>query len=256
MTLIYYIIGLLGEVLLTAVYFIFRFLTILRNLFLKAPIGLTRVRNESGKGPILLIHGLNMDEVIMYWLRWRLLKDNWGPIYILNMGPLGWTVERQGELLREVMASLYEKHGRINIIAHSMGGLVARHFIQNLGGASQVYSLISLATPHIGTPLGYLSHSRPGRQLVPHGDLYRVLDPQSGLPATIRYRFFYSNLDLLVPTSWGAAKNQKNFAEYMEYIPFLGHATITASKRVYQRMLPYLVEAKDQHSLTAHQKTG
>ncbi|MEE8311618.1 MAG: hypothetical protein V3R77_05130 [Candidatus Binatia bacterium] len=43
--------------------------------------------------------------------------------------------------------------GRVNIIAHSMGGLDARYAIANLGIGHRVASLVTVGTPHRGTPL-------------------------------------------------------------------------------------------------------
>jgi len=40
---------------------------------------------------------------------------------------------------------------RVDIVAHSQGGLVGRYFIKNLDGEQQVDSLVSLAAPHYGT---------------------------------------------------------------------------------------------------------
>jgi triacylglycerol esterase/lipase EstA (alpha/beta hydrolase family) len=40
---------------------------------------------------------------------------------------------------------------RVDIVAHSQGGLIGRYFIKNLGGADAVDSLVSLAAPHYGT---------------------------------------------------------------------------------------------------------
>jgi triacylglycerol lipase len=46
--------------------------------------------------------------------------------------------------------------GRVNVIAHSMGGLDARYAIARLGLASNVASLITIGAPHQGTPLADL----------------------------------------------------------------------------------------------------
>lgn len=42
---------------------------------------------------------------------------------------------------------------RVNIIAHSMGGIDARYAIARLGLSERVASLVTIATPHRGTPL-------------------------------------------------------------------------------------------------------
>jgi pimeloyl-ACP methyl ester carboxylesterase len=39
----------------------------------------------------------------------------------------------------------------VDVVAHSFGGLVARYFIQNLGGANRVRHLITMGTPHRGS---------------------------------------------------------------------------------------------------------
>lgn len=42
-------------------------------------------------------------------------------------------------------------HGRVTIIAHSMGGLIARYYLDQLGGAEDVGRFIVMGTPHKGT---------------------------------------------------------------------------------------------------------
>lgn len=39
----------------------------------------------------------------------------------------------------------------VDIVAHSFGGLVARYYIQNLGGENRVRQLITMGTPHRGS---------------------------------------------------------------------------------------------------------
>jgi triacylglycerol lipase len=45
---------------------------------------------------------------------------------------------------------------KVNIVAHSMGGLDARYAIAHLGIADRVASLTTIGTPHLGTPLADL----------------------------------------------------------------------------------------------------
>jgi len=48
---------------------------------------------------------------------------------------------------------------RVNIIAHSMGGLDARYAIRHLGLAGRVASLVTIGTPHRGTPIADLGNN-------------------------------------------------------------------------------------------------
>ena len=47
---------------------------------------------------------------------------------------------------------------KVDLVAHSMGGLVSRDYIKNLGGAANVDSLIMLGTPNYGTGLANLGN--------------------------------------------------------------------------------------------------
>lgn len=49
------------------------------------------------------------------------------------------------------------KWPKVDIVAHSMGGLVAREYIEVLGGGENVDQLITLGTPHNGAPQSYLT---------------------------------------------------------------------------------------------------
>ncbi|MBA3453120.1 MAG: alpha/beta fold hydrolase [Deltaproteobacteria bacterium] len=52
-------------------------------------------------------------------------------------------------------------HDRIDLIAHSLGGLDARFALAHLGLARRVRSLITVGTPHRGTPIADLLHKGP-----------------------------------------------------------------------------------------------
>lgn len=46
---------------------------------------------------------------------------------------------------------------RVDLIGHSQGGLVARHYVKYLGGSGEVDALISLGAPHHGTAIANLA---------------------------------------------------------------------------------------------------
>jgi triacylglycerol lipase len=52
-------------------------------------------------------------------------------------------------------------HDKVDIIAHSLGGLDARYALAKLGLASKVRSLVTIGTPHHGTPLANWGSSGP-----------------------------------------------------------------------------------------------
>ena len=77
--------------------------------------------------------------------------------------------------LRDKVNSVLAATGKtkVDIISHSMGGLVARYYMKYLGGASKVKQLVNVATPHNGTAWAYLDlftqaakDMRPGSSLL------------------------------------------------------------------------------------------
>jgi len=66
------------------------------------------------------------------------------------------------ERARELVAAIEAlPHRRIDLIAHSLGGLDARYALTHLGLASRVRSLVTVGTPHRGTPLADLAMKGP-----------------------------------------------------------------------------------------------
>lgn len=60
------------------------------------------------------------------------------------------------------LAAQLGQSGPVVVIAHSMGGVDARYAIARLGVASRVAELITVATPHLGTPIAELGSALLG----------------------------------------------------------------------------------------------
>jgi len=87
--------------------------------------------------------------------------------------------------------------GRIDLVAHSMGGLVARAYLQLLGGARRVDRLITLGTPHHGTHAATFIPSALVRQLLPGSPFLRQLNAQPA-PDGLRVTSIVAGRDLLI----------------------------------------------------------
>lgn len=64
--------------------------------------------------------------------------------------------QRLNDLVNKTLARTGAK--KVKLVAHSQGGLVARHYIKNLGGDQKVTSLTMLATTNNGTALANLAN--------------------------------------------------------------------------------------------------
>lgn len=108
--------------------------------------------------PIVLAHGwLGFDTLALpgiqgeYFrgVRQRLEREG-NQVFVPRVSPVA-GIRTRAEQLAEQLERIDAE--RLNIIAHSMGGLDARYAISRLGLAPRVASLTTLGTPHFGTPL-------------------------------------------------------------------------------------------------------
>ena len=81
--------------------------------------------------------------------------------------PEGSNVDHAEELAA-VVDDLLDRSGaeRVDVVAHSMGGLATRYYLQN-GGAGTVRRVAFMATPHRGTYVAYLAWGEGGREMHP-----------------------------------------------------------------------------------------
>ncbi len=71
-------------------------------------------------------------------------------------------IQTNAEILRDKLATIYlgPEHGKtLDIVAHSMGGLVSRWFIERLDGNNVVSQLVMLGTPNAGSPWAAVSNA-------------------------------------------------------------------------------------------------
>ena len=92
--------------------------------------------------------------------------------------------------------------GDIDIISHSMGGLVSRWFVEKLGGDDQVDDLVTLATPHQGTLKAYAGSLAPAcREMLPGSDLIYELNSEA-LPSSVNYTAVWGSSDHVFFQEW------------------------------------------------------
>ena len=140
---------------------------------------LDAVRAESEicktKYPLLLVHGVFFRDFryVNYWGRIpRELTRNGAAVYYGQQQSAA-AVEDSGRELAERIRQIIDETGceKVNIIAHSKGGLEARFLISAMGWARHVASLTMLSTPNRGSRVAEaLLRARPGIALWARGN--------------------------------------------------------------------------------------
>jgi triacylglycerol esterase/lipase EstA (alpha/beta hydrolase family) len=113
----------------------------------------TRIYPGSATAPVLLLHGYGANSG--YWAHLTPLLDAARISHLtLDLEPLTGDIDGYVPLVERAAQALCEASGsaRLVVVAHSMGGLVARAWMR-AHGAARVARVITLGAPHHGTSL-------------------------------------------------------------------------------------------------------
>ena len=216
-------------------------------LVLTVPLGVRRHRVRSlGDGqarrPVVLLHGWAQHTANFLWLARRLRRDGWLDVYSVRHTALGGDIERSAARLGDVIDGIRRTCGasHVDVVAHSMGGLVARAYVRARGAASGIGRLITLGTPHQGTRVfSWLGVEPMLVQMRPESPLLSRLGADDPVPALVDCTAIYSVDDALVVPSTAAYYPGAFNIE----LRGLGHMSMLFSPRVYELVRENLASA-------------
>ncbi len=154
---------------------------------------------ETAGTPVLLVHGIMDNRSVFTVFRRALRRRGFGTVHAVNYSLLTGDVRTAAHELRTHVERLRERTGaeRVHIVGHSLGGVIARYFVQRLGGGHVVDTLVTLGSPHAGTYSAYLLPTPLAAQLRPGSDLVSELaEPAPGCPT--RFLVVWSRMDQLI----------------------------------------------------------
>lgn len=180
---------------------------------------LVEKRHDFGQGGpvVLLLHGFFQSRNIWTVMEGRLRADGFrvmsfhtgGLLRRFDSHPVASLAARVADKVERLAA----RHGfdRVHVVGHSRGGLVARRWVVAHGGADRVGSVVTLGTPHHGTPTALLAlplvlagvHPRSLRELLPRSPLIRGLRSE-GFPPAVPLTSIWSPDDVICP--WWCAR--------------------------------------------------
>ena len=112
-------------------------------------------RSELLRYPLLMIHGMGFRDRkhINYWGRIPRRLEQLGCRVFYGYQDSNAGVEDNAEIIARRIREIISETGteKLNIIAHSKGGLEARYAISTLGCGEYVASLTTINTPHNGS---------------------------------------------------------------------------------------------------------
>jgi alpha/beta hydrolase fold len=155
--------------------------------------------------PVLLVHGLVDNRSVFSVMQRSLRRRGFADVCTWNYSPLLTDIARGAADLGAHVERICAQtgHDRVHVVGHSLGGLIARYFVQRQGGDRRVGSLVTVGTPHQGSLLAHAVPTPLIRQLRPNSPVLQALaEPAPGCRTAVTA--VYSDLDQVVlPTSSG-----------------------------------------------------
>jgi triacylglycerol lipase len=196
--------------------------------------GLFHHRLDAAETPIVLVHGIVDNHAIFTVMEYALRRCGFQTLSSYDYGLLTHNIPQAAVRLGQAIDELSTTTGyeRVHVIGHSLGGLIARYYVQRLGGDRHVHTLATLGTPHQGTQLAWAAPLLPlVRQLTPNSSVIRELAEPAPLCRT-RFIAFYSDIDHLVVPSRNARLDHPDLNVQNIPVRGIGHLSMPNNGRI------------------------
>jgi triacylglycerol lipase len=194
--------------------------------------------------PVLLVHGMVDNRSIFTLLRRSLRRCGFGSVRTVNYSVFTSDVRAAAATLGRAVEEVCERTGydRVHVVAHSLGGVVARYYVQCQGGDARVHTLVTLGAPHGGTTAARILPLALCRQLRPDSELITELAaPAAG--CRTRLIAVWSDLDQLIYPKSNARIEHPDLDAVNVPVHGVGHMSLPANPgvaRIVTRALVHL----------------
>ncbi len=121
----------------------------------------------------------------------------------------------------------------VDLVGHSLGGIVARWYLQERGGAEHVDRLVTLASPHAGTETARLNIGPLLRAIHPDGQVIRRLRENRERAARVKHTVVVAGADQFVTPPESAATIEDAVVHWLDD---LSHGELLFDLRVFEHV--------------------
>ncbi|MGA5894060.1 esterase/lipase family protein [Streptomyces venetus] len=206
------------------------------------------------KPPVVLLHGFIDNRSVFVLLRRSLAQHGRQRIESLNYSPLTCDLRIAAELLGRHIEEICERTGaeQVDVVGHSLGGLIGRYYVQRLGGDTRVRTLVTLGTPHSGTRAVPLADAHPiVRQMRPGSPVLEELTrPAPG--CRTHFVSFWSDLDTVMDPVETARIDHPDLTAQNVRVTGIGHLALPVHPAIANGIRQVLDTARPGEPSTGH----
>ena len=170
------------------------------------------------RGPVLLVHGHHGSAANWAAMKPKLAAEGWAPTALdfVTGEWKDWTLDELAQQVGlHVMAIKNRtKQDKIDVVAHSLGGIVVRQYLKFHGGERHVRRLVCLGAPHHG--VGFAAFGQfltIAKLFAPHGEALNRLNRPDETHGEVQYTNLWSPSDWAewAPYASGRLKGAFNY---------------------------------------------
>lgn len=197
--------------------------------------GGTRGAETRGRRPVLFIHGILCNGAVWRALARRLSAAGFGPLRALDLEPTTGDIASHAPRIAAEVGALSARSGGapVSIVAHSMGGLVARAALPHCR-AGDIGGLVTIATPHHGSRQARFGPGVAARQMR-RGSEFLVALNALRLPTPPVTSLFSPDDNLVAPAASPVLPGARNLE-----LRGLGHFALLRSRRAAAQVIAAL----------------
>lgn len=198
--------------------------------------GARRVRAPEGGRVVAFVHGYGAAGPVFAPLRRRVEHVLGLPTVDFTYRST-WSFDRVADELASSLERLTRRGCELDLVGHSLGGLVSRWWVQEMEGAPHVRRLVTLATPHAGTRSARVAPGPLGAALLPGSAVVRRLAAGRARADGIRHTALVAAADLMVTPPASAAALPDADVRWFEDV---GHNAMLYARDVHDAVIEAL----------------
>ncbi|WP_342117422.1 esterase/lipase family protein [Pseudoduganella sp. OTU4001] len=186
--------------------------------------------------PVLLVHGYGANGGFWVHLAAQLEAQGFSHATV-DLEPVFGDIDGYAAQLEQAVQALCAASGseRIIIVAHSMGGLVARAWLRRFG-ASRAARIITLGTPHHGTDLAQMGVGDNARQMRRNAAWLAQLDADDRKLRGLITSIYSYHDNIIAPQDSCHLPGARNIA-----LPGVGHVAMGRHPEITKRILAEII---------------